>query len=1062
MGFWKKLFPCFKQSTQGFPSLTVHPQGLDVISEGSNPVIDIVVIHGLNGHREKTWTAANGVHWLRDLLRIDIPEARILSWGYDANTHAASETCCTFLYDHARTLVSDLNRRRELTNSSERPIIFIAHSLGGIVVKSALIHSDAARKGALLDQRSIKLSTYGIIFMGTPHQGGNGVQLGRILVNAASVFVPADDRLLKHLERDSEWLLQQLGQYGPISGDFATKFAYEKYKTPIALGKKIMVVPRASAVVPGQADAEPIAIHANHKNMVKFTSKQDVGYITILETLQIMMKDTEVVIRARWEAERRVENARANATEFSLGFSLSEVNDVHRFVARDDELAQLQQILTTSHERRTVVIHALGGMGKSQLTVAFAKKNHTYFSAVFWMNATDNETLKQSFIRAAERILRERSPVAYIESAVSNNDMDEIVKAVRRWLSERGNNRWLIIFDNYDHPSLGENISRRPSRYDDSIVSKNYDIRPFFPGTHHGAVIITTRSATVRLGKTMRLSKLKLIEDSLAILESTSSRELLVKDPAAVQLARELDGLPLALATAGAYLNQVAISCAEYLKLYKESWGRLQESSPQLLSYEDRAMYSTWNISYQNVERRNKSSAMLLKLWAYFDYNDLWYELLCGADQWAPPWLEVLKDKLAFMESIRILCDHGLAEANAVIGGNEAGSAGYSVHGCVHAWMFDVLHTETDTDMVQLAATCVASLIQSRDDKEYWRLQRRLLQHVDRCLEMMTELKGRPDLVSWICESFGNLLMDQDRLKAAEEMYERALQEKEKRLGPNDILTLNTAHNLGLAYANQGRFHEAEAIYERALHGYEKVLRPDHISTLDTVHNLGILYFDQDRLDEAEAMYKRALEGYQVAFGPENTLTLTAINNLGGLYVFQGRLDEAEAICKRALKGWENTGGPMHVSTLTAVNNLGRLYARQGRLDEAEIMCERALQGKEKALGPKHTLTLNTVSNLAQIYVAQGRFDEAEVMYKRVLKGREELSGAATAKAHLLALETLETLGNLYQRTDRPELAERFYLQAHDGLQEVFGNDSERARNVRNRLDDMALCHPES
>ncbi|PTD11357.1 hypothetical protein FCULG_00002804 [Fusarium culmorum] len=78
---------------------------------------DIVVVHGLNGHRDKTWTAANGVHWLRDPLRIDIPEARILSWGYDANTHAASETCCTFLYDHARTLVSDLNRRRELTNA---------------------------------------------------------------------------------------------------------------------------------------------------------------------------------------------------------------------------------------------------------------------------------------------------------------------------------------------------------------------------------------------------------------------------------------------------------------------------------------------------------------------------------------------------------------------------------------------------------------------------------------------------------------------------------------------------------------------------------------------------------------------------------------------------------------------------------------------------------------------------------------------------------------------------------------------------------------------------------
>jgi hypothetical protein len=105
----------------------------------------------------------------------------------------------------------------------------------------ALIHSDAARRGALEEHRSIKLSTYGIMFMGTPHQGGSGVAFGKLMVNIASVFVAADDRLLQHLERDSEWLQQQLGQYGPISGDFVTKFAFEEYPTPIALGKSIMV-----------------------------------------------------------------------------------------------------------------------------------------------------------------------------------------------------------------------------------------------------------------------------------------------------------------------------------------------------------------------------------------------------------------------------------------------------------------------------------------------------------------------------------------------------------------------------------------------------------------------------------------------------------------------------------------------------------------------------------------------------------------------------------------------------------------------------------------------------
>ena len=139
-----------------------------------------------------------------------------------------------------------------------RPIIFIAHSLGGIVVKSvshhlnatrnpwysreqALIHSDAAREGALEEHRSIKLSTYGILFMGTPHQGGGGVHLVELMLNVASIFVRISNGILQHLERDSEWLQQQLGQYAPISRDFVTKFAYEMLPTPIALGRKKMV-----------------------------------------------------------------------------------------------------------------------------------------------------------------------------------------------------------------------------------------------------------------------------------------------------------------------------------------------------------------------------------------------------------------------------------------------------------------------------------------------------------------------------------------------------------------------------------------------------------------------------------------------------------------------------------------------------------------------------------------------------------------------------------------------------------------------------------------------------
>ena len=55
--------------------------------------------------------------------------------------------------------------------------------------------------------------------METPHQGGSGVCLGELMVNVGSIFMTTNDSILQHLEQDSEWLQQQLGQYAPISGD---------------------------------------------------------------------------------------------------------------------------------------------------------------------------------------------------------------------------------------------------------------------------------------------------------------------------------------------------------------------------------------------------------------------------------------------------------------------------------------------------------------------------------------------------------------------------------------------------------------------------------------------------------------------------------------------------------------------------------------------------------------------------------------------------------------------------------------------------------------------------
>ncbi|KAE9567465.1 hypothetical protein CGMCC3_g16384 [Colletotrichum fructicola] len=670
------------------------------------------------------------------------------------------------------------------------------------------------------------------------------------------------------------------------------------------------------------------------------------------------------------EVQRCSGNATQTASSFILPFKLpKEVNSVSHFVARQEELGRLHKELKWTGDRRTVILHGLGGMGKTQTTIAFAKKHRDDYSAVVWLDARDTITLKQSYRRLAQRIMKETTSVTYINNAFSNPDLDETVSAVKRWLDEPKNNRWLMIYDNYDDVKLHNRGNPR---------SKAYDIRPYFPETDHGAILVTTRSSTVELGQMIQLSKLGDVNDSLEILKSTSNRANLAQDRDAMALARRLDGLPLALSTAGAYLKQVSRTCSEYLRLYEESWLRLQTNSPKLLTY-DRALYSTWKISLEYIQQQSLSASMLLGQWAYFDNDDLWYELLRKGRPEGPAWLvEITEDELSFDLAMRLLCEHGLVEANPPAKETGRESRGYSVHQCVHAWMKHVLNTGVDKERAWTAMRCVASHVPSTEQHEFWSIQRRLLRHADQCVK--TEVIDVGEEGIWMFNNLGMFYWDQGRLKEAEAMYDRALQGYEKARGPEHTSTLMTVNNLGLLYSDQGRLKEAEAMYERALQGKEKALGPDHTSTLDTVHNLGSLYKDQGRLDEAEAMYERALQGCEKARGPEHTSTLMTVNNRGLLYSDQGRLKEAEAMYERALQGYEKTLGShamkTYVPALNTLENLGSLSKQLGDIETAVTYYQRAQSGLLSVFG-SHNERYRNVSG--KIYSLQSSSQETDV-----------------------------------------------------------------------------------
>ncbi|KAL3439993.1 hypothetical protein BJX65DRAFT_49951 [Aspergillus insuetus] len=713
--------------------------------------------------------------------------------------------------------------------------------------------------------------------------------------------------------------------------------------------------------------------------------------------------------------------------KFYIPLDLSAVPAIEEFIGREDELNRLWDYLQprSLHTRTVAVLHGLGGIGKTQLAIHFARKHQHDFTAIFWLSGKDRSALILSLSSCLPRILGQ--PVN--NRAKDKEEAEQRAGQVLQWLAIPGNNRWLIIFDNVDQYAPLPDYN-----------TCGYDIHEFFPTTDHGSIIITSRvQGVIEVGKSFPIGKLTQNDAMWLLLQSIgfSGQDLIQAEAeqGIIALVKQLDGLSLAIVLAGAFMRETGTSVKEYLQLYQSSWSELQSQGAPTRQYQQGNILETWMITYQEIKKRDLTAATLLLLLACFDSQDVWYELIaCGLKCSNPPaWFQkAVSSNLAFKATIKILIGFSLVETK-----QQEGS--YTIHPVVHDWCSHIAALENHTaQLYELALISVGYMVPTNSDRDYATLQQRLLPHANYLIQR--ERYNWPDNKTEIWGAFGGLGFlhsDQGKLKEAEGMYQRALAGFEKALGLDHTSTLDIVNNLGNLYRKQGKLKEAEEMCQRALAGYEKAVGPDHTSTLDAVNNLGNLYSDQDKLKEAEEMYQRALAGYENALGPDHTSTLRTVSNIGKLYHNQGKLKEAEEMYQRALAGREKILGPDHTFTLRTVSNLGNLYTDQDKLKEAEEMYQRALAGREKTLGLDHTSTLDIVNNLGILYSDQGKLKEAEEMYQRALAGYEK----AVGPDHTSTLDAVNNLGNLCFNQGKLKEAKEMYQRALAGYGKAVGPD---------------------
>ena len=212
-------------------------------------------------------------------------------------------------------------------------------------------------------------------------------------------------------------------------------------------------------------------------------------------------------------------------------------------------------------------------------------------------------------------------------------------------------------------------------------------------------------------------------------------------------------------------------------------------------------------ISFDQIEKEDRHVAQLLMLLAYFDSQNVSYELLrAGTSKSSPAWLmELTNEPGDFAAAMSVLSEYCLVETRP-------GTDFYSIHVCVHDWLLNGIDStpKEREQRYSIAFDCTANSIDHDDwdilsGVQYNRIAAHALRlghmHFIRLLSNDDFIAGRTDGIYTV----GELLRKQGHHRRAEFMYLRALAGKEKALGPDHTSTLGTVRNLGKLYADQGK-----------------------------------------------------------------------------------------------------------------------------------------------------------------------------------------------------------------------------------------------------------------
>jgi hypothetical protein len=435
------------------------------------------------------------------------------------------------------------------------------------------------------------------------------------------------------------------------------------------------------------------------------------------------------------------------------------------FTGRGDILNALHTGFASGE--RVQALNGLGGIGKTQTALEYAYLHEQEYQVVLWANANSRESLLTDFATMATLLdLPEKDA----------QDQSEAVGAAKRWLKD--NIAWLLILDNADEIEMAQEFTPSGQNGHILLTSRAHNMGVIAAGNQLEKMI-STEGALFLLRRLRKIDKDKSLDSAADELRAQAE-----------SLSNAVDGLPLALDQAAAFIEEKPSTLKEYLALYQSERKELLKRQGRLVK--DRPSVSaTFSLAFKKVGDDNPAASDLLRLCAFLEADSIPEEIFSrGAKELGATFGPVAESPLGLSDAIEEAARFSLLRRNPEINT-------LSLHRLVQAVPRDEMDDDTRQMWAERAVRAVNEVFPS---VEYptWPLCSRLIAHAQSLTSLIEKYSFDFPEAARLLDQAGYYLNERAQYAEAEPLFVRALAIREKALGAEHLVVANSLNSLAL------------------------------------------------------------------------------------------------------------------------------------------------------------------------------------------------------------------------------------------------------------------------